>query len=142
MSPLKVIALCDMFANPRVIMFLQLNDGVLIRDNIGLCDFFPWLLCVLYPLANDGNPLLNQLRCTEPIAEARARIAGPGNKEVHVRRRSQVNLKCVVDLPQSMVGGGSENVAVFWYLDGRALDWLGQTGPGRGVQVFFDLAHV
>ena len=34
-----------------------------------------------------------------------------------------------------MVGGGSENVAVFWYLDGRALDWLGQTGPGRGVQV-------
>ena len=36
---------------------------------------------------------------------------------------------------QSMAGGGSgENVAVFWYLDGRALDWLGQTGPGRGVQ--------
>ena len=34
-----------------------------------------------------------------------------------------------------MAGGGSENVAVFWYLDGRALDWLGQTGPGRGVQV-------
>ena len=31
-------------------------------------------------------------------------------------------------------GGSGENVAVFWYLDGRALDWLGQTGPGRGVQ--------
>ena len=25
--------------------------------------------------------------------------------------------------------------AVFWYLDGKALDWVGQTGPGRGVQV-------
>jgi hypothetical protein len=27
------------------------------------------------------------------------------------------------------------SAAVFWYLDGQALDWLGQTGRGRGVQV-------
>jgi len=27
------------------------------------------------------------------------------------------------------------SAAVFWYLDGHALDWLGQTGRGRGVQV-------
>ena len=72
-------------------------------------------------------------------SEARAHIAGPRNKEVHVRRRSEVTLKCVVDLGLGKKGGrkGTANdaVAVFWYLDGRALDWLGQTGPGRGVQV-------
>ena len=32
-------------------------------------------------------------------------------------------------------GTGSQSAAVFWYLDGQALDWLGQTGPGRGVRV-------
>jgi hypothetical protein len=70
--------------------------------------------------------------------EARAHIAGPRNKEVHVRRRSEVSLKCVVDLGlgrEGAAGGQNDAVAVFWYLDGRALDWLGQTGPGRGVQV-------
>ena len=64
------------------------------------------------------------------FTEARARIEGPDNKEVHVKQRSRVKLTCVVDL-----GRGGESAAVFWYLDGQSLDWLGQTGPGRGVQV-------
>lgn len=64
------------------------------------------------------------------VREARARIEGPDNKEVHVKQRSRVKLTCVVDL-----GRGGESAAVFWYLDGQSLDWLGQTGPGRGVQV-------
>jgi len=42
-----------------------------------------------------------------------------------------VKLTCVVDLGSS----GAQSAAVFWYLDGQALDWLGQTGRGRGVQV-------
>ena len=41
-------------------------------------------------------------------------------------------MTCVVDLGR---GHGQDSAAVFWYLDGKALDWLGQTGPGRGVQV-------
>ena len=43
----------------------------------------------------------------------------------------QVKLTCVVGLGSS----GAQSAAVFWYLDGQALDWLGQTGRGRGVQV-------
>ena len=66
------------------------------------------------------------------FAEAKARIEGPDNKEVHVKQRSRVKLTCVVDLGR---GHGQDSAAVFWYLDGKALDWLGQTGPGRGVQV-------
>lgn len=66
------------------------------------------------------------------ISEARAQIAGSNNKEVHVRSRSRVKLTCAVDLAH---GSTSEAGAVFWYLNGQALDWLGQTGPGRGVQV-------
>lgn len=75
------------------------------------------------------------------IAEAKARIESPRNKEVHVRRRSRVRLTCVVDLGGQGQGQGRGRgpevnaAAVFWYLDGRALDWVGQTGPGRGVQV-------
>ena len=41
-------------------------------------------------------------------------------------------MTCVVDLGS---GSGADSTAVFWYLDGQALDWLGQTGPGRGVRV-------
>jgi len=66
------------------------------------------------------------------VEEARARIEGPDNKEVHVKQRSRVKLTCVVDLGR---GHSQESAAVFWYLDGESLDWLGQTGPGRGVQV-------
>ena len=66
------------------------------------------------------------------FAEAKARIEGPDDKEVHVKQRSRVKLTCVVDLGR---GHGQDSAAVFWYLDGKALDWLGQTGPGRGVQV-------
>ena len=49
-----------------------------------------------------------------------------------MKQRSRVKLTCVVDLGR---GHGQDSAAVFWYLDGKALDWLGQTGPGRGVQV-------
>ena len=66
------------------------------------------------------------------FAEAEARIDSPSNKEVHVKQRSKVKLTCVVDLGS---GSGADSTAVFWYLDGQALDWLGQTGPGRGVRV-------
>ena len=65
------------------------------------------------------------------FTEAKARIEG-NNKEVHVKQRSRVKLTCVVDLGR---GHGQDSAAVFWYLDGKALDWLGQTGPGKGVQV-------
>ena len=83
-----------------------------------------------------------------PFPEAKARIESPSNKEVHVRRRSRVRLTCVVDLGVGGQGQGQGRhqggrppvdevnaAAVFWYLDGKALDWVGQTGPGRGVQV-------
>ena len=64
---------------------------------------------------------------------AQAQIDGTDNKEVHVKRRSRVKLTCVVDLGTSK--SSRESAAVFWYLDGEALDWLGQTGSGKGVQV-------
>ena len=76
------------------------------------------------------NLLYNRFFCQFP--EAEARIDSPSNKEVHVKQRSQVKLTCAVDLG---TGSGSQSAAVFWYLDGEALDWLGQTGPGRGVRV-------
>ena len=75
---------------------------------------------------------LYSLSCHNYFTEAKARIEGPDNKEVHVKQRSRVKLTCVVDLGR---GHGQDSAAVFWYLDGKALDWLGQTGPGRGVQV-------
>ena len=71
-------------------------------------------------------------------AEAQARIEGPDNKEVHVKQRSRVKLTCVVELGR---GHSQDSAAVFWYLDGQSLDWLGQTGPGRGVQVTEQRGH-
>lgn len=35
------------------------------------------------------------------LTEAKARIDGPSNKEVHVKQRSQVKLTCVVDISNS-----------------------------------------
>ena len=80
-----------------------------------------------------NNPYNNSnIKFLFTFSEAKARIDSPSNKEVHVKQRSQVKLTCVVDLGSS---SGSQSAAVFWYLDGQALDWLGQTGRGRGVQV-------
>ena len=56
-----------------------------------------------------------------------------------MKQRSRVKLTCVVDLGR---GHGQDSAAVFWYLDGKALDWLGQTGPGRGVQVINGLTSL
>ena len=81
-------------------------------------------------LLKDGK--VNYFQLINYFTEAKARIEGPDDKEVHVKQRSRVKLTCVVDLGR---GHGQDSAAVFWYLDGKALDWLGQTGPGRGVQV-------
>lgn len=99
-----------------------------------------WTLQIKYTQLRDEGEYQCQVN-TEPkisfsvflmVEEAEARIDSPSNKEVHVKQRSQVKLTCLVDLG---TGSGSESAAVFWYLDGEALDWLGQTGPGRGVRV-------
>eukprot|EP00093_Oithona_nana_P002048 02048.XXX_16624_4782_1 [CDS] Oithona nana genome sequencing. len=99
-----------------------------------------WTLQIKYTQLRDAGEYQCQVN-TEPkisfsvflqVEEAEARIDSPSNKEVHVKQRSQVKLTCAVDLG---TGTGSQSAAVFWYLDGQALDWLGQTGPGRGVRV-------
>merc|ERR1712083_186340 len=53
------------------------------------------------------------------VKEAVARIDSPANKEVHVNHNSHVKLSCSVELG---TGSGSELPAVFWYLNGDALD--------------------
>lgn len=99
-----------------------------------------WALQIKYTQLRDAGEYQCQVN-TEPkisfsvfltVKEAEARIDSPSNKEVHVKQRSKVKLTCVVDLGS---GSGADSTAVFWYLDGQALDWLGQTGPGRGVRV-------
>eukprot|EP00095_Tigriopus_kingsejongensis_P002179 maker-scaffold1021_size70145-snap-gene-0.15 protein:Tk02179 transcript:maker-scaffold1021_size70145-snap-gene-0.15-mRNA-1 annotation:"hypothetical protein TcasGA2_TC008933" len=51
------------------------------------------------------------------VKEAIARIGNVGNKEVHVRHKSKVELSCVVDL-----GEGHHATAIFWYLNGHVID--------------------
>ncbi|CAB4063077.1 unnamed protein product [Lepeophtheirus salmonis] len=101
-----------------------------------------WTLQLKFTQLKDAGEYQCQIN-TEPkishsvflyVKEAEARIDSPTNKEVHVQHQSRVQLRCVVDL-----GDQQESAAVFWYLNGKTIDWLGQTGPGRGVQVRYIL---
>ena len=48
-----------------------------------------------------------------------------------VKKGSNIELNCTVERGDRAYN----SLAVFWYLNDRAIDWQGQTGPGRGVQV-------
>ena len=64
------------------------------------------------------------------ISEARAKIH-KRNAWKMVKKGSAVELNCTV-MSGDMV---HQSLAVFWYLDDVVLDWMGQTGPGKGVKV-------
>ena len=85
-----------------------------------------WTLQIKYTQLRDQGEYQCQVN-TEPkisfsvylcVEEAEARIDSPANKEVHVKRQSQVKLTCVVEVG---TGAGSQSAAVFWYLDGEAI---------------------
>jgi len=48
-----------------------------------------------------------------------------------VKKGSNIELNCTVESGDRAYS----SLAVFWYLDDRAMDWQGQTGPGLGVEV-------
>ena len=48
-----------------------------------------------------------------------------------VKKGSSIELNCTVESGDRAYN----SLAVFWYLNQRAIDWQGQTGPGQGVQV-------
>ena len=48
-----------------------------------------------------------------------------------VKRGSTIELNCTVESGDR----AHRSLAVFWYLEDRVIDWMGQTGHGRGVQV-------
>ena len=51
-----------------------------------------------------------------------------------MKQRSRVKLTCVVNLGRGL---SSDSAAVFWYLDGRSLDWLGQVWRSHKCTFFF-----
>ena len=51
-----------------------------------------------------------------------------------VKKGSSIELNCTVESGDRAYN----SLAVFWYLNHRAIDWQGQTGPGKGVQVSSD----
>ena len=86
-----------------------------------------WTLQIKYTQLRDEGEYQCQVN-TEPkisfavyltVKEAVAQIDSPTSKEVHVNLNSAVKLSCMVELG---TGGGSELPAVFWYLNGEALD--------------------
>ena len=48
-----------------------------------------------------------------------------------VKKGSNIELNCTVESGDRAYS----SLAVFWYLNDRAMDWQGQTGPGLGVEV-------
>ena len=48
-----------------------------------------------------------------------------------VKKGSSIELNCTVESGDRAYN----SLAVFWYLIHRAIDWQGQTGPGKGVEV-------
>ena len=48
-----------------------------------------------------------------------------------VKKGSSIELNCTVESGDRAYN----SLAVFWYLNHRAIDWQGQTGPGEGVEV-------
>ena len=65
------------------------------------------------------------------ITEARARIHDSDGGDIMVKVGSNIELNCSVESGDRV----HHSLAVFWYLDGKVIDWMGQTGPGKGVQV-------
>ena len=65
------------------------------------------------------------------ITEARARIHDSDGGDKMVKKGSSIELNCTVESGDRAYN----SLAVFWYLNQRAIDWQGQTGPGQGVQV-------
>ena len=68
------------------------------------------------------------------ITEAQARIHdSDGGGDIMVKVGSNIELNCTVHSGDRV----HHSLAVFWYLDGKVIDWMGQTGNGKGVQVIF-----
>lgn len=66
------------------------------------------------------------------ITEAQARIHdSDGGGDIMVKVGSNIELNCTVHSGDRV----HHSLAVFWYLDGKVIDWMGQTGNGKGVQV-------
>ena len=65
------------------------------------------------------------------VAEAQARIHDTKGGDIMVKRGSTIELNCTVESGDR----AHHSLAVFWYLEDRVIDWMGQTGHGRGVQV-------
>ena len=65
------------------------------------------------------------------FAEAQARIHDTKGGDIMVKRGSTIELNCTVESGDR----AHHSLAVFWYLEDRVIDWMGQTGHGRGVQV-------
>ena len=65
------------------------------------------------------------------VTEAQARIHDTKGGDIMVKRGSTIELNCTVESGDR----AHHSLAVFWYLEDRVIDWMGQTGHGRGVQV-------
>ena len=72
------------------------------------------------------------IEVTYPVLfpEARAKIQETGTDKM-VKKGSSIELNCTVESGDHV----HASMAVFWYLDDRVLDWMGQTGPGKGARV-------
>ena len=72
------------------------------------------------------------IQVTYPVlfSEARAKIQETGTDKM-VKKGSSIELNCTVESGDHV----HASMAVFWYLDDRVLDWMGQTGPGKGARV-------
>jgi len=99
-----------------------------------------WTLQIRYTQLRDMGEYQCQVN-TEPkismsvflhVTEAHAHIHdSDGGGDIMVKRGSNIELNCTVESGDRV----HHSLAVFWYLDGNVIDWMGQTGPGNGVQV-------
>ena len=64
------------------------------------------------------------------FSEAKAKIHETDADKM-VKKGSAIELNCTVESGDRV----HQSMAVFWYLDDIVLDWMGQTGPGKGVKV-------
>jgi len=99
-----------------------------------------WTLQIRYTQLRDMGEYQCQVN-TEPkismsvflhVTEARARIHDSDGGDKMVKKGSSIELNCTVESGDRAYN----SLAVFWYLNHRAIDWQGQTGPGKGVEVF------
>lgn len=97
-----------------------------------------WTLQIRYTQLRDIGEYQCQVN-TEPkislsvfltVTEARAKIQETGTDKM-VKRGSSIELNCTVESGDQV----HASMAVFWYLDDIVLNWMGQTGPGRGARV-------